>query len=672
LINSLGLERGVQEIIIGIEANGVSSKKEVFKWLGYGGFQEDRPGSIIDYLPLVGQPTRSVNHFHNPLGGLWRYSGLDASAGPLHYTGQSSILWAQNIDQDPGGKWSWYDARKYFYTALTGRDIDGNVVAPTKEDKDPYFAKTFRAIGQLMHLVHDASVPAHVRNQVHILFNYEKWVEKIRNQEEGTFSNFIANPISFDPSILNLAVLDPSAPIPIANIIGTDKYSGTNPDITAGTAIGIAEYTNANFFSERTVFSDNFPYPARSSVEIEDREIPDPRGIKPAVMRPYYIKKRDGERGKDPEQGYRLATAGLLYKYITTYFPTYTYLYKPALDGGVYSDYASLLLPRAVGYSAGLLEYFFRGTIEIILPPKGVYAQTENRDQGFTRVTLLARNTTPNEEQMTDGSIELVVKYKRALEDPFQSYPVPTEENFSYIAVSEASGTRSIPQNQPAELVFDLSQAPIPVNATDLYLQVVYRGKLGQEEGAVAVGFKDISEPTPIDIYNDMDRICINGSWYVAGSSEALSLGNQFNFDAYPHNLRNIYLRYSPANNPQGASPTDSNLHIPSLDAGDFLMREAFILSDYQFNYGYRVTLVNADPNDPYVSWFEPEVISYKGMKNQTELGTLEQCAALNVDYPCDIRYFPDHFYSFRGRQIWEWIVFQNSPYPSSSSCPLE
>jgi hypothetical protein len=674
LISNLGLGAGVAEIVGGVDADGKNISKRVFQWLGYGGFQEDRPGSITDYLPLVGQPTRSVNHFHNPLGGLWQYSGLNAEIGPLHYTGQSSILWAQNPNQDPGGKWSWYDARKYYYTALTGKDVDGNVVAPTKEDRDPYFAKTFRAIGQLMHLVHDASVPAHVRNQVHILFNYEKWVEKIRNEEERTFNNFIANPTSFDPSILNLIVLDPQAPIPIANIMDTDKYGGSNPDITAGTAIGIAEYTNANFFNERTIFSDNFAYPARSSVEVEDREIPDPRGIKPAVMRPYYIKKRDGERGKDPEQGYRLATAGVLYKYITTYFPIYTYLYKPALDGGVYSDYASLLLPRAVGYSAGLLGYFFRGNIAITLPDTGVYAQTENRDEGFKKVTLNAQNTSTTGEEMTDGSIELVVKYRLALKDPFQSYPVPTTWEYSYIVVPELNNTRSIPRVNPIKLEFDLSSTPIPIHATDIYLQVVYKGKLGQEEGAVAVGFKDISEPTPIDIYNDMDRKCINGSWYVAGSPEALALGNQFNFDAYPHHLRNIYLRFSSTNNPQGASSTDFNLHIPSLDAGDFFIREAFVLSDYRFNYGYRVTVANANPNDPYVTWFEPRVIPYTGIKNQTEYVVLEdpqECAIYNLAAPCGIyiRYYPI-FNSYRGQEMWLGVAFPNASYPPGSSCP--
>jgi len=808
LINQLGFESGIDE-----KFERDSIKKEIWWWLGLGGDKEDEP----EGWRLIFNIARNNNHFHNPLGGLWEYSGLNASIllpfppYRLNYSGQSSILWAQNPNQDPGGRWSWHDARKYFYTALTGLDWSGYLIAPTHSDKNRYYANTFRALGQLMHLIQDASVPAHSRNEIHTLYHYEKWLEDIRekgkyeNPPFATFNKFIANPISFDQSLLNLVPFSSSAPIPIANIVDTDKYGGSNPEITATLAIGLAEYANANFFGERTIFSKNFPYPRETSGFIEDCEIPDPRGEKPSVMRPYFIKTRDGESGASSERsekgkiGYRLATVGLLYNSFITFLPgldllTTLGLTSVALDGGVYKDYAEKLLPRALGYSAGLLEYFFRGRleitikdisrtrvtlsarnttsggeempqglillvvkyrlspggefnylvaselnniqsisrnpgtelifdlspdtipenaidvylqvvytgklgrevggvwngeeysgiavglkginlgIEIILPSKGVYAQTENRDEGFKKVTLNAQNTSTTGEEMTDGSIELVVKYRLALKDPFQSYPVPTTWEYSYIVVPELNNTRSIPRVNPIKLEFDLSSTPIPIHATDIYLQVVYKGKLGQEEGAVAVGFKDISEPTPIDIYNDMDRKCINGSWYVAGSPEALALGNQFNFDAYPHHLRNIYLRFSSTNNPQGASSTDFNLHIPSLDAGDFFIREAFVLSDYRFNYGYRVTVANANPNDPYVTWFEPRVIPYTGIKNQTEYVVLEdpqECAIYNLAAPCGIyiRYYPI-FNSYRGQEMWLGVAFPNASYPPGSSCP--
>jgi hypothetical protein len=84
------------------------------------------------------------------------------------------------------------------------------------------------------------------------------------------------------------------------------------------------------------------------------------------------------------------------------------------LDKKCYADYASKLIPRAVGYSAALLDYFFRGSIEINLPDTGVYSLIDPSDppeQGFSRIKLLARNTSPEGEDMTDGSIKLVLKF---------------------------------------------------------------------------------------------------------------------------------------------------------------------------------------------------------------------------------------------------------------------
>jgi hypothetical protein len=62
------------------------------------------------------------------------------------------------------------------------------------------------------------------------------------------------------------------------------------------------------------------------------------------------------------------------------------------LDDRVYEDYARLLWPRAVGYSTSLLDYFFRGKLELdifrdpddpsIVRVEGVNASTETLDGG--------------------------------------------------------------------------------------------------------------------------------------------------------------------------------------------------------------------------------------------------------------------------------------------------
>ncbi len=122
LIDNFGIMKGVKEELLGIDADGRNVKKRIVEWLGYGGEQEDRPGSNWDYIQ--NNPSRSNNHFHNPLKTNWDEAGLN----DFGKTGQSSFLWAQNINQDPnynlGGEWSWQDAREYFYIVLTGKSYE--------------------------------------------------------------------------------------------------------------------------------------------------------------------------------------------------------------------------------------------------------------------------------------------------------------------------------------------------------------------------------------------------------------------------------------------------------------------------------------------------------------------------------------------------------------------
>jgi hypothetical protein len=450
--NQLGFPNGINEEIRG---------KKIYKWLGDGGQKEDEPDGLIQTVLNRG---RSNNHFHNPLL-TWNTAGLSDTVLKINYTGQASILWSQNKNQDPGGRWSWYDARDYFYKGLT---LTG------KLERDSAMANTFRALGQLMHLIEDASVPAHVRNDIHIMYHYEKWVKDIQDNEPNRFNNFFANPISFNKNILN-STPNPLAPIPIAKIIDTDTYTGNNPNDTVSTAIGIAEYTNANFFSEDTVFSNTFSYPSSTSVEITDYSIPDPRDSNRTVIRQYYKKVADGEID------YRLATVGFLKDYIMEYIPWYRGLERKSLDEGVYSDYAQRLLPRSVGYSAGLLNYFFRGEVEF---NREIFEQVT--DQGITGLYLTVKNLTPDEE-MKDGEVWISYKYK-----------LTGETEFTY-GLSDPVVSGNIPYEGEAYQSFTFP-TPIPADAANIQYLWVFKGKLGQEVGAV------IGKVTP-------DPCRITGEW---------------------------------------------------------------------------------------------------------------------------------------------------------------
>ena len=245
----------------------------------------------------------------------------------------------------------------------------------------------------------------------------------------------------------------------------------------------------------------------------------------------------------------------------------------------------------------------------------------------------------------------------------------------------------------PTELNFDLSQNPIPLWATDVYLQVVFKGTLGTETDAVAVGFKDISEPTPIDIFNNMDKICINGSWYNAGSAEAIQqvdtnhngIADTNEADVYAYDLQNIYLRFSsylPSGPYYWASSSAHHVTVPYLSAGN-PVRAAYILSDYMFNKAYYMTWVKTNTQDPWSHADVNQLWWHDAVKRQTDYsedsGLCGGAPPCYVDvYPVSSSSFPSAYvsgyYTFRNTSMWFGTVkiLINTPVPSDSVCSYD
>ncbi len=324
LKKQLGITKGIEENV---------NSYAIWRWLRDGGKYEDKPPWTIPYV-------RSANHFHNPL----TKKGFSGGWGPYTLTGESALFWAQmpSGTQWPGGQYSWHDVRQYYFWALTSTNLNS---------RDTYFAETFRGLGQLMHLVQDMSVPAHTRNDGHPLFDYyEKWAkEKIIAE---TIPNY--QPVYFDNT--SIGQPNPLASVPIANLFDTNQYTGSNPADTLKSNIGLSEYANANFVSDDTIFKD-FPYPKYSPQNYKVHY----KYHSSNKKRIYLRKEGDGEIIE------HFATAGPFYNYLN-FDPV---LQKDTLkiDSVVSSDYAEKLIPRAVGYSAGLLNYFFRGEMSVSALP---------------------------------------------------------------------------------------------------------------------------------------------------------------------------------------------------------------------------------------------------------------------------------------------------------------
>ncbi len=406
----LGMQKGYDEKLLG---------KEVFLWLSDGGAFEDKPPEC--FIPYM----RSRHHFHNPIDN----SGFSGISDTGILSGMSATDWAmQPVGSQSCGCYSWNDARDYYYKALTSAD---------KATREANFAATFRAVGQVMHLVQDMSMPEHTHNDGHLFSQYEDWV---KGQNVSYYSVSV---VSFTPSA--------SIPLSIYNLFDTEQYSGMNPDITAQSTIGLAEYSNANFLSPDKIFS-GFAYPSYNDAAARIER--DPATDKDIL---YLDKIGHGENIN------YLARAQEFYNYLPS---DYKKLSLTLDDAKVYSSYAGFLMPRAIGYSSQVLSYFFRGQLEVkmgdgTLKVKNASAETissgtfalyyDNADGVRSILTSMQANTlTPGGEQTINftplvGATTYMLVYQGQLGDESNAVigkfiPIPVELVMFTVSLSGITG----------------------------------------------------------------------------------------------------------------------------------------------------------------------------------------------------------------------------------------
>lgn len=434
--------------------------------------------------------SRARNHFWNP----WRGEGLndlitglpnpdwamgyDGNGGPL-YQCDSGNHWSDSSCND----YSWRKAREHFYAALTGL---------TEESRKENYKEMYESLGRIIHLMEDMGVPAHTRND---FSGHLNCVEPGWSNPRSWFGNLyearIKEKARKDKTYIS--GLSGNTAIPVfqkpKEYWDTGIYNGSNPEATAGgdTQPGLAEYCSANFLSRSTLFTNSLdqghkhyhPFPNESS-------------LSSAVLVPHEITAEDGKvdlvthpaKDKHGERIDHFVATKYVWDrlYIRSWNDMGMY-YRLAyyLDDVVHEAYAAKLIPKTVGYAAGLINYFFRGTMSID------DNTLENLGDRY-RINLTVRNTTSTGEDMSSGSFQLVIKH-----------PVD-ETGSSYLLVPEEENVNHAHRGEPTLLKFDVPMEDLPngllTGMLDLF--VVYKGELAGPSGqvheteAVCIGHQQI------------------------------------------------------------------------------------------------------------------------------------------------------------------------------------
>jgi hypothetical protein len=531
-------------------------------WIEEGAVREDGESVCDD---------RVRNHFYNPIDN----HGYSAFG---FLTGFPSASWGLEEDASyPAQDHSYQDARSYFWSALRPN---------ADAERQHNLALTFRSLGQIIHLIQDAAQPQHTRNDSHAGLRcpytlgllgptslYEEYVEGRAITNKIVFSGY------------------PNVTFPRPR----DYWDAEDGS-------GIAEFSNRNFVSEATNFSgslDNlqpapgFPSPTGGGTRIVSEDV---QALLPGTTLsgrlkfigiPYddlYL----GVGGFNPRaSAYSVFDADLARRGLT---PIYT------LNRFTFEEAEKILIPRAVGYSAGLIDHFFRGRIDIAAPDKHAYAVTPYAaGQGeFSRMEMKVRNATPG-EQTGIGTIQAIVRYRTEYNVDPLLYPGYTLGGPASYAVSTPQQIALTDDFQP--LSFDFREDPIPAKITDVSLVVAFRGPLigsdSTEPEGILVGGKDLYEPDYFVVGNSMDYDCFGDVLYdtVGLALPQRDLDGDGRQDLFgPWRLAGNYQRVS-ASPYTVASSSDFNFQVPELASAQYA---GFVLLQDQRFFWLSLTVEDA------------------------------------------------------------------------------
>lgn len=333
---------------LGVSRGYLAQDAPLRTWMAQGAYDED------DW-------PRPRNHFFDPI----HYEGLQSNTPGCFDLGQRADHWVLQESGETGNEFSLAQAKTEYAEALLG---------PNPGTRDVFLKGMFETLGHVVHLIQDMAQPEHTRNDQHHPdlggSLYEIWgaknlVDIVPGEEELPLYDYKSTPVY------------PTVRLP-------DYYDYFHTlDMVDGRPAGkgIADYSNLNFVTQDTNYHDEDPfwscpgtYPstkncayytepkleeadsneivswyklldnAQPEVVIEElyRSFPNDRyrNVKGSDIFHTYLSSIDHETGKH----------GCAQLY--------------SLSGASYMSRANLLIPRALAYSAGLVEHMFRGSID--------------------------------------------------------------------------------------------------------------------------------------------------------------------------------------------------------------------------------------------------------------------------------------------------------------------
>lgn len=362
-------------IHIGASAWSLSQPATLKDWLIAGSIDEDAPD------------TRCLAHFYNPIGTHYL-------TDPITVSGRDSFEWASagtsftplmGAKPSPGtNQESWVKAREYYFDALT---------KSSKIDREANLAHTFYAIGKVSHLLQDLSQPEHVRNDAHMVNGSDtpvigglgnkivpeaRWIENYGRDKIVTIAAW--------PELDGVTPLDwkPAGFKKMEDFWNRHVYTGSGSDLDADASgtklLGLSEFVNGNFLGadagyQSTKSKHYFPHPALADTNISTYGVHDvlPASTwrtgatvnpKSGIIRQSVFLRKDRSGvvvDRHSVLNYSQFYSGRILGVESPHMDAKTTINAP----DVLENYHKVVLPKAIKYTAGIMDYFLRGKLEV-------------------------------------------------------------------------------------------------------------------------------------------------------------------------------------------------------------------------------------------------------------------------------------------------------------------
>lgn len=526
---------------------------------------------------------RSIHHFFDPQNaGIAGSNAHATSASSANWALEDMLTFNGSTPANIGAQdYSYRDARTYHYEALT---------ASSGASARQKYAKALKALGHVIHHIQDMAQPQHVRDDLHCNLPLCSALEGAAGipglYDPSFYEGYTDRQLSrLQSGSLSVSGYQILAGHELAS--GPYVYFATPREywVTSAGSKGMAQYTSLNFISDDTNFREQgatvlphsshaLPNPAATTevaVQSSALGIPGPS----ATMTFYQYNFTDGYNGQ-AKFNPRLTTLSALDPHLLARQKNRIFGFN-RLNA---EQYFPLLLPRAVAFGTGMLDYFFRGSLELIEPT------SSNKSQWRVKNT--------SDERMI-GEIEIVGFYEDDDRD--------IDGTLTNIDLDP--GEESGPINDLFTINGNDSSSVGPGDSTSFEERAIiaFRGKLGSEGtssptnstfNAVAGVETSVVAPPQMSVTidaNGTNPIRVNGPGYSAtvGASGPAS----YSFSFWPN-------RYDPFPGGPSQSMDGTSIQIECLATGQGWC-------DYTISFSsYMVAMPTVNPFNPPGAYIPP------------------------------------------------------------------